>query len=86
MLLRFYKLLNFRPVVPRCAGGTMAPPDFGRSVNPISTKGSRLCPPNNTCNPVFSDLPTVLTFTGELVGRSGLGDLDLLFFGEKFKF
>ena len=25
-----------------------APPDFGRSVNPISTMGGRLCPPNNT--------------------------------------
>ena len=28
-----------RPVVPRGAGGAMALPDFGRSVNPISTKG-----------------------------------------------
>ena len=37
-----------RPVVPGGAGGAMAPPDFGRSVNPISTKGGRLCPPNNT--------------------------------------
>ena len=25
----------------------MAHPDFGRSVNPISIKGDRLCPPNN---------------------------------------
>jgi hypothetical protein len=24
----------------------MAHPDFGRSVNPISTRGDRLCPPN----------------------------------------
>ena len=32
-----------RPVVPGCA---MAHPDFGRSVNPISTRGDRLCPPN----------------------------------------
>ena len=38
----------------------MAPPDFGRSVNPISTKGGRLCPPNNTGTPGFSDLPTAL--------------------------
>ena len=37
-----------RPVVPGGAGGAMAPPDMGRSVNPISTKGGRLCPPNNT--------------------------------------
>ena len=34
---------NCRPVVPGCA---MAHPDFGRSVNPISTRGDRLCPPN----------------------------------------
>ena len=74
MLLRFYKLLNFRPVVPRCAGGTMAPPDFGRSVNLISTKGSRLCPPNNynTGTPEFSDRPTALNLAALLLilGRS----------------
>ena len=41
------------------AGGTRPPPpDFGRSVNPISTKGGRLCSPNGT--PGFSDLPTAL--------------------------
>ena len=34
--------INIRPVVPGSAGGAMAPPDFGRSVNPISTKGGRL--------------------------------------------
>ena len=33
-------------------------PDFGRLVNPISTKGGRLCPPNNTGTSRFSDLPT----------------------------
>ena len=32
-----------RPVVPGCA---MAHPIFRRSVNPISTRGDRLCPPN----------------------------------------
>ena len=37
-ILRYY-----RPVDPGCA---MAHPDFGRSVNPISTRGDRLCPPN----------------------------------------
>ena len=36
----------YRPVVPGCAGCAMADPDFGRSVNPISTRGDRLCPPN----------------------------------------
>ena len=35
-----------RPVVPGCAGCAMAHPDFGRSVNPISTRGDKLCPPN----------------------------------------
>ena len=44
----------------------MAPADFGRSVNPISTggRGGRLCQPNNTCTPGFSDLPTALLFRG----------------------
>ena len=36
-----------RPVVPGCAGCAMAHPDFGRSVNPISTRGDRLCPPRS---------------------------------------
>jgi len=38
--------LSLRAVVPGCAGCAMAHPDFGRSVNPISTRGDRLCPPN----------------------------------------
>ena len=39
---------NSRPVVPGCAGCAMAlaHPDFGISVNPISTRGDKLCPPN----------------------------------------
>jgi hypothetical protein len=49
-----------RPVVPGGAGGAMAPPNFGKSVNPISTKGGSLCPLNNTGTPGFSDLPTAL--------------------------
>ena len=69
-------------LISKCSFGVY----FSKKSAKISTKGGRLCPPNNTCNPVFSDLPTVLTFTGELVGRRGLGDLDLLFFGGKFKF
>ena len=51
---------KFRGVVPGGAGGAMSPPDFGRSVNPISTKGGRLCPPNNTGTPGFSDFPMTL--------------------------
>ena len=42
---------NLRGVVPGGAGSAMAPPDFGRSVNPISTRGDRLCPPNYYCHP-----------------------------------
>ena len=49
-----------RPAVPGGAGDSIAPPDFGRSVNPISTKGGKLCPPNNTGTPGSSDLPTAL--------------------------
>ena len=49
-----------RPVVPGGAGGAMASPYFGRSLNPISTRGGSLCPPNNTGTPGFSDLPTAL--------------------------
>ena len=45
-----------RPVVPGGAGA----PDFEKSVNPISTKGGILCPPNNTGTTGFSDLPTAL--------------------------
>ena len=57
-------LLELRPVVPGGAGGAMAPPDFGRWVNPISTKWGRLCPPNNTSTLGFSDLPTALQNRG----------------------
>ena len=46
--------MHCRSVVPGGAGGAMEPPIFGRSVNPISTKGDRLCRPNNT------DLPMAL--------------------------
>ena len=52
-----------RGVVP---GGTMAPPNFGKSVNPFSTReGDRLCPPNNYWHPrIFrtSDGPDYLVF------------------------
>ena len=55
----------FRAVVPGCAGCAgcaMAHPDFGRSVNPISTRGDRLCPPNynwHTRTFVPSDGPVI---------------------------
>ena len=34
-----------RAVVSGGAGGALAPPEFGSSVNPIPTRGGRLCPP-----------------------------------------
>ena len=50
-------------VPPGGAGVAMAPP-LERSVNPISIGGGggRLCPPNNTGTPGFSDLPTALYY------------------------
>ena len=40
-----------RPVVPGCAGCAMAHPDFGRLVNPISTRGDGLFLPNYYWHP-----------------------------------
>ena len=34
-----------RPVGAGSAGDNTAPTDFGKTVNPISTRGDRLCPP-----------------------------------------
>ena len=51
----------------------MAPPDFDRSVNPISTKGDRLCPPNDTGTHGFSNLPTALPACYKLNGRRSFG-------------
>ena len=44
----------YRGVVIGGAGGAMAPPDFGRSVNPISTRGDRLSPSNYYWHPRIS--------------------------------
>ena len=46
-----------RPVVTGCA---MAHPDFGRSVNPISTRGTDYVHLITTGNSGFSNLPTAL--------------------------
>ena len=52
----------------------MAHPDFDRSVNPISTKGGRLCPPHNYQPRGFSDLSMTLFFISgvgvELINRT----------------
>ena len=52
--------LPLGPVIPGGAMGALAPPHFGRSINPISTKGGRLRPTNDTRTHGFSDLPTTL--------------------------
>ena len=54
----FYHRL--RPVVPGCARYAMAHPDFGRSVNSISTRGTDYAHLITTGTPGFSDLPTAL--------------------------
>ena len=52
-------------VVPGGARGTMAPPDFGRSVNLISTRGTNYAHLITAGTPGFSDLPTVLHSTAQ---------------------
>ena len=44
-------------------GGPLAPPIFGRSVNPISTGESRLSPPNTTGTPNVFHLLASLNFS-----------------------
>ena len=61
----FFSSSMIRPVVPGGAEGAMAPPYFGRSVNPISTRGSRLCSHITTGTPGSSELPTALTIDTE---------------------
>ena len=50
--------------VQACRGGgardDMVPPDFGRSVNPISTEEGKLCPHITSPPPRFSNLPKSL--------------------------
>ena len=50
----------YRGVVPGGAGDVMTPPDFGRSVNPISTRGTDYAHLITTGTPGFSDLSTAL--------------------------
>ena len=53
-----------RPWGCRGCNGT---PRFWQISYPISTKGGRLCPPNNTGTPGFSDLPTALLCKADVV-------------------
>ena len=52
--------VDHKDVAPRGAGGAMASPDVGRSVNPISIKGTDYAQLTTTGTPGFSDLPTAL--------------------------
>ena len=49
--------LDSRPVAPGGAGGAMAPPDFGKSVNPITTRETDYVPTSLLAPP---DLQTFL--------------------------
>ena len=55
-----YFWVQYSTVVPGGAGGAMAPPDFGRSVNPISTRGTDYTHLITNGTPGFSDLLTAL--------------------------
>ena len=57
---------HVRPVVPGGALGAMAPPDFGRSVNPISTRGTDFAHLITNGTPGFSDLPTALLISHKI--------------------
>ena len=55
---------------PAASGGFSPhspPPVFGQTVNPISTRGDRLCPPQYYEPHGFSDLATGLDMIGRLI-------------------
>ena len=58
----FGVFLTYLPTLIKygCAGCAMAHPDFGISVNPISTRGTDYAHLITTGTPRFSDLPTTL--------------------------
>ena len=55
-----------RSVASGGRGGRAAPPVFDRSVNPISTRGTRYAHHVATCPPGFSDLATALISSGKV--------------------
>ena len=59
--VRYISSMYYRGVVPGGAGGAMALPDFGRSVNPMSTRGTDYAHLITTGTPGFSDFPTALS-------------------------
>ena len=60
---------RLRAGLSRGTGGALATPVFGRSVNPISTRGDTLSPPNTTSTPGFSDLSTALRLSTQHIMR-----------------
>ena len=52
--------LTGRGVILGGVGGTMEPPDFGKSVHPFSTRGLYYANQTTTGTPGFSGLPTAL--------------------------
>ena len=56
-----------RGVVPGVAGDAKAPSDFGRSVKPISTRGTDHSHLITAGTPRFSDLPTALIMNAVVV-------------------
>ena len=46
-----WNYVHFRAVVSGGAGGVLAPPEFGSSVNSIPNRGVRLCPPHYCQHP-----------------------------------
>ena len=57
--------ISCRGVVPGGAGGAMAPQILKDLLNLFQPNGGRLCLPNNTGTPGFSDLPTALSCCAE---------------------
>ena len=57
---RMMLLSKSRPVGAGGTGGAMKPPDFVKSVNPISPRVADYAHQVTNCSPGFSDLPTSL--------------------------
>ena len=55
-----YSKLVLRPVLSGGRGGHAPPPVFGRTVNPISTRGTDYAHHSTECPTGFSDLATAL--------------------------
>ena len=56
------KMLDYRAVVSGGAGGALASPEFGNSVNPIPTRGAHYAHPITASTPGFQNLTTALHY------------------------